>query len=83
MKFDRLIEEVLDKQDKLNALMSLKTKKESTPPLYRRYVDKLIDEYSLEELKSMLAMELRMYSKYDSSNSQTRNALRYAIAELE
>lgn len=85
MNFESIVEEVLNKQDKLNALMSLKddVKQKTVPSMYRKYVNSLLDEYSLEQLKSMLAMELRMKDKFNSGRPETINALKYAIAELE
>ena len=85
MNFESIVKEALNKQDKLNALMSLKARadQKAIPSIYRKYVNSLLDEYSLEQLKSMLAMELRMKDKFNNSRPETINALKYAIAELE
>lgn len=78
-----LLKEELSRQDKIKALKSLKHTKENIPSEYRQLVDEFINQYPLEELKNMLAMEIRMQEEYNNSSPTYIKALEYAIIELE
>lgn len=79
----RVLGEELSKEDRIRALKSLKDTKENIPSSYRILVDDLINQHSLEELKSMLAMEKRMQERYNNGAPMYIKALEYAVAELE
>jgi hypothetical protein len=87
MKFNSLINNILgeevSREDRIRALKTLKDTKENIPSSYRILVDDLINQHSLEELKSMLAMEKRMQERYNNGAPMYIKALEYAVAELE
>jgi hypothetical protein len=87
MRFNNIIisilREDLSREDRIAALKALKNTKENIPRAYRILVDDLINQHSLEELKSMLAMEKRMQERYNNGAPMYIKALEYAVAELE
>lgn len=89
MKFNNLINSLLneeaisDREKRIEALKALKYTKDFVPNNYRALVDELKDRHHLEELKSLLDMEIRMQDEYNNSSPMYIKALEYAVRELE